>query len=159
MTVKTCHEYTKYDTKLSVYSSSCGNLQCVNADDDGCSIESKKSDVSWNAERDSIYYILVHGWVTDPVGDYAIWVQSREPTVSFFVTGGRFTGDSLAILPEQLTTLPNLDGNSILFHLGDWNSPFATSCVESSHEINDELYQNSALPVYFVPGDNEFNGE
>jgi hypothetical protein len=79
-------------------------------------------------------------------------------TVSFFVTGGRFTGDSLAALPEQLQSLPNLDGNSVMFHLGDWNSPFATSCVESSYQTNVALYNQSAIPVYFVPGDNEFNG-
>jgi hypothetical protein len=79
-------------------------------------------------------------------------------TVSFFVTGGRFTGNSLAALPEQLQSLPNLDGNSVMFHLGDWNSPFATSCVESSYQTNVALYNQSAIPVYFVPGDNEFNG-
>jgi hypothetical protein len=80
--------------------------------------------------------------------------------VSFFVTGGRFTGETLAALPDQLATLPDWqgDGQTNLFHLGDWNSPYATQCVEESYEANTELYQNSAVPVYFVPGDNEFNG-
>jgi hypothetical protein len=42
---------------------------------------------------------------------------------------------------------------------GDWNSPFATSCVESYYyQTNVDLYKQSAIPVYFVPGDNEFNG-
>lgn len=80
-------------------------------------------------------------------------------TVSFFVIGGKFLEDSLEALPEQLSTLPNLDGNSVLFHLGDWNSPFNTKCDESSYEDNVALYRNSAIPVYFIPGDNEFNGE
>lgn len=80
-------------------------------------------------------------------------------SVSFFVTGGRFTGDSLVALPQQLATLPTLDGNAVMFHLGDWNSPFATSCVEQSYQDYVDLYSNSAVPVYFVPGDNEYNGE
>lgn len=103
MTAKTCHEYTNYDTKLSVYEGSCGGLQCVEANDDGCGIDSKKSSVSWVAQRDNIYYILVHGWqtgkriqrfvtdksmfklklklffVSDPVGNFAVWCQAREP--------------------------------------------------------------------------------
>jgi hypothetical protein len=106
MTVKTCHEYTKYDTKLSVYTSSCGNLECVNADDDGCSIDSKKSDVSWNAVRDNIYYILVHGWVTDPVGDYAIWVQAREPA-----------NDRCAWAQGPLAVGDSVDGTSLYSNL------------------------------------------
>ena len=79
-------------------------------------------------------------------------------SVSFFATGGRFTGDALAVLPQQLQTLPLFDENAVLFHLGDWNSPFATSCVEQSYIDNVNLFSNSAVPVYFVPGDNEYNG-
>jgi hypothetical protein len=79
MTARTCHSFTNYDTKLSIYSGSCGNLQCIAADDDGCPNDSTKSSVSWRANLNEIYYILVHGWVSDPVGDYAVWVQAREP--------------------------------------------------------------------------------
>lgn len=79
-------------------------------------------------------------------------------SVSFFATGGRFTGDALAALPQQLQTLPLFDENAVLFHLGDWNSPFATSCVEQSYQDNVNLFSNSSVPVYFVPGDNEYNG-
>jgi hypothetical protein len=80
-------------------------------------------------------------------------------TVTFYATGGRFTGDARTALPDQLKTLPMIDGGTVMFHLGDWNSPFATSCNELSYQENAELYANSAVPVYFVPGDNEFNGE
>jgi hypothetical protein len=79
MTARTCHSFTNYDTKLSIYTGSCGNLQCIAADDDGCPNDSNKSSVAWRANLNEIYYILVHGWITDPVGDYAIWVQAREP--------------------------------------------------------------------------------
>ena len=87
---------------------------------------------------------------TDPLG----------PTVvNFFAMGGRFDDDELPTLSENLRSLPNMDGNTVLFHLGDWNSPYATSCVEASFTSNVEVYSQSSVPVYFVPGDNEFNGK
>jgi hypothetical protein len=82
-----------------------------------------------------------------------------QSSVKFFATGGRYSGTAGVLLPEQLQTLPNLDGNSIMFHLGDWNSPSTTSCVRESYIANDNLYNKSSVPVYFVPGDNEYNGE
>ena len=86
-------------------------------------------------------------------------VMSTTNTVSLFVTAGRFTGDARNKLPAQLPTLPNIDGATVMFHLGDWNSPFATSCSEVSYQENEELYSKSNVPVYFVPGDNEYNGK
>ena len=81
-----------------------------------------------------------------------------ETTVQFFVTGGRFTGDSLSHLPNQLSSLPGLNGTSLLFHLGDWNSPITTKCDEESYQDIVNLYKESNIPVQFVVGDNEFNG-
>ena len=82
------------------------------------------------------------------------------PTVvNFFAMGGRFDEEELPLLTENLQSLPNMDGNTILFHLGDWNSPYATSCVETSYSDNVDVYSQSSVPVYFVPGDNEFNGK
>jgi hypothetical protein len=93
--------------------------------------------------------------VTEPSFN-STWSESK---VNFFLLGGRFDGEALTDLTNSLATLPNIDGNTVLFHLGDWNSPYATSCVESSYALNAEVYQQSSIPVYFVPGDNEFNGK
>jgi hypothetical protein len=45
-----------------------------------------------------------------------------------------------------------------LAHLGDWNSPSYTNCDESAYEDIADLFTASTVPVYFVPGDNEYNG-
>jgi hypothetical protein len=89
-------------------------------------------------------------------------------TVSFYVIGGRFDGEGLEQLTVDLGLLPIATNTAatpgsgqdfpVLFHLGDWNSPFATSCDEASFQLNVETYSQSTVPVYFVPGDNEFNG-
>jgi hypothetical protein len=94
-----------------------------------------------------------------PVAVIRPWQPHNTSTsVSFFVAGGRFEGATLAAMPEELQSLPDIDGNTVLFHLGDWNSPFETDCDEISFEDNANLFEQSSLPVYFVVGDNEFNG-
>jgi len=91
--------------------------------------------------------------ITDPAA-----VPYDELVTTFFVTAGRFTNDALTQLPEQLRTLPVRGGTSFLVHLGDWNSPYATQCDAQSYQDVNDLYSNSSIPVYFVTGDNEFNG-
>ncbi|KAG7356989.1 hypothetical protein IV203_001677 [Nitzschia inconspicua] len=78
-------------------------------------------------------------------------------TVNFFAIGGRFDDGVLSTVVDNLQTLPSIDGTTFMIHLGDWNSPYATSCAESSYTRNVEVFQQSAIPVYFVLGDNEFN--
>jgi hypothetical protein len=80
-------------------------------------------------------------------------------TVNFFVMGGRFDGADTQILSNGLQSLPSLDESTVLIHLGDWNSPYSTSCVEDSFITNVDSYQQSTIPVYFIPGDNEYNGK
>jgi hypothetical protein len=84
------------------------------------------------------------------------------PTVvTVYLTGGRFIDDALTALPDQLATLPfdnNDPTSTFLVHLGDWNSPFSTGCDETSYQTNVDLFSQSSIPVYFVPGDNEYNG-
>jgi hypothetical protein len=92
--------------------------------------------------------------------------NTSSSTVSFYVIGGRFDGEGLdqltsdlALLPTTTTTSTYTDSSfPVMFHLGDWNSPFATSCDEASYLENVDTYTQSTVPVYFVPGDNEFNG-
>ena len=73
--------------------------------------------------------------------------------------GGRFDGEDTKVLSNGVQSLPSMDENTMLVHLGDWNSPYATSCLEDSYITNVDSYQKSSVPVYFVPGDNEYNGK
>lgn len=85
---------------------------------------------------------------------------TQTPTssaINFFVMGGRLDGQNGANLANRLQMLTNISGNAVLFHTGDWNSPYATGCSEESFIANVEVFKQSSVPVYFVPGDNEFN--
>jgi len=56
---------TGFDTKLSVYSGSCGALVCVTGNDDAaCALGSFRSEVNFTTNGSSTYYIMVHGFGT-----------------------------------------------------------------------------------------------
>ena len=79
--------------------------------------------------------------------------------VTFYVTGGKYFNDVLELAPERLQSLPTKMGTSFLVNVGDWNSPSDdTRCDEKAYSDVDSLFSNSSIPVYFVPGDNEYNG-
>ncbi len=64
VTLNTCST-VGYDTKLSVYTGSCGVFTCVTANDDAgaaCSISGVRSEVSFTTDGTSTYYVLVHGF-------------------------------------------------------------------------------------------------
>lgn len=50
---------TFYDSKLSVFTGTCGSLSCVGGNDDACGLQSS---VQWNSTSGTTYYILVHGF-------------------------------------------------------------------------------------------------
>jgi subtilisin-like proprotein convertase family protein len=50
---------TSYDTKLSVYTGSCGTFTCVTGNDDACGVQ---SEVTFTAASGTPYFILVHGF-------------------------------------------------------------------------------------------------
>jgi hypothetical protein len=85
--------------------------------------------------------------------------ETQDPEVfTFYVTGGRYSDDEIALVPERLENLPKNMGASFLLHLGDWNSP-SEGCEEQSYQDANALFSTSSVPVYFVPGDNEYNGK
>ncbi|MFH1321091.1 MAG: T9SS type A sorting domain-containing protein [Bacteroidota bacterium] len=50
---------SNYDTKIRVYTGTCGSLVCITGIDDTCGLQ---SEVEWLSLMDTTYYILVHGY-------------------------------------------------------------------------------------------------
>jgi subtilisin-like proprotein convertase family protein len=85
VTINSCNPGTNFDTKIRVYSGSCGSLTCVTGQDDqgatscsstGGSFSSPglTSKVTWAAFAGTQYYILVHGFGTAE-GNYELSVS------------------------------------------------------------------------------------
>ncbi|MFN0031950.1 MAG: T9SS type A sorting domain-containing protein [Flavobacteriales bacterium] len=60
ITLNTCSAVTNFDTYLSVYTGTCGELTCVSSNDDGCG--SLKSLVTFNSIEEVTYLIRVGGF-------------------------------------------------------------------------------------------------
>ncbi|WP_432411451.1 T9SS type A sorting domain-containing protein [Rasiella sp. SM2506] len=68
-TVSLCDGGTTYDSKLVIYSGDCGTLVCVAENDDSCGLQ---SEVSFQGDGSSTYYILVNGFGTTSNGDFSL---------------------------------------------------------------------------------------
>uniref|UniRef100_A0A7S1YN44 Calcineurin-like phosphoesterase domain-containing protein n=2 Tax=Grammatophora oceanica TaxID=210454 RepID=A0A7S1YN44_9STRA len=75
----------------------------------------------------------------------------------FYLNGGRPLGQHLVDYTNNLAQLPKETDDSFFVNLGDWGSPRDYNCSESSYNEVSILYSDSSVPVYFVPGDNEYN--
>lgn len=88
----TCND-ADYDTKISVYTGSCGALSCVAGNDDGVGCSGFSSEASFSTTSGVEYYILVHGFGT-ATGSFNLTVECIGPpandnacTPQFLVTG------------------------------------------------------------------------
>lgn len=66
-----------YDTRLRVYTGTCGALTCTAGNDDFCGLQSQ---VTWTSTNAVTYYILVHGfgWAA---GAYTLTITCAPPPV------------------------------------------------------------------------------
>ncbi|MCG8409593.1 MAG: hypothetical protein MI923_30675 [Phycisphaerales bacterium] len=91
LTATTCNPGTNYDTKISVYCSSCDNLTCVDGNDDqagatdpACvvpetgSTANRASTITWCSQSGAEYLILVHGFDGPaPTGDFEMTITDE----------------------------------------------------------------------------------
>ena len=77
----TCNAATNYDTKIRVYTGTCGSLVCETGNDDfACSFSGLRSQVVFSSVLGTDYFILVHGFST-AVGDFELTVECAGPCV------------------------------------------------------------------------------
>ncbi len=71
-----------YDTKIFIYTGSCGAFNCVTGNDDFCGLQSQ---VNFNSTLGTTYYILVTGWGTSN-GFFTLSVS--DDAVPFVIDAG-----------------------------------------------------------------------
>ena len=69
LTASTCG--STYDTKVHVYTGSCGSFSCVGGNDDSCGLQSR---VTFDSTLGETYHILVHGF-SSAAGQYQLEVM------------------------------------------------------------------------------------
>ncbi|GAA4352157.1 hypothetical protein GCM10023185_11550 [Hymenobacter saemangeumensis] len=102
VTLATCGGTTSYDSKLFVFTGTCGNYTCVTGDDDGCA--NNASTVTFTSISGTQYLVYVSGWSTSQ-GNFTLTascaplpaITSFSPTTgpagtAVVITGSGFTG-------------------------------------------------------------------
>lgn len=62
--INTCSANTDYDTQISIYTGGCGTLTCVTGNDDSPNCTNFQSEVDFQSDGNTTFYILVHGFGT-----------------------------------------------------------------------------------------------
>jgi len=79
VSISTCNAFTNYDTKLGVFTGTCGALTCVTGNDDAtCAISGLRSLVTFATTSGTTYYILVTGFSTAS-GNFQLDVTCTTP--------------------------------------------------------------------------------
>ena len=88
ITVSTCNAATSFDTKLFVYSGTCGTYTCVagNDDDDQCSASAVASSVTFSSALGTNYFVFVSGYKGE-TGTFVLNATCATPSPAPTITG------------------------------------------------------------------------
>jgi hypothetical protein len=115
ITVSTCGLSTDFDTKLFVFSGTCGNYTCVGGNDDAtaCSSNSTASSVAFNSVAGTAYLVLVSGFENE-AGPFSLSATCDAipfaPTISAL---SPTTGPAGTVVTITGTNLANATGVSL----------------------------------------------
>jgi hypothetical protein len=116
--VSTCNAATNFDTKLFVYSGSCGNYTCVAGNDDAtsCSASSTASTVVFSSVFGTVYYIMVGGY-NSATGNFVLTTTCATPpaaaTITSLTPNSGPVGTSVAIVGTNFGSVNRLTFNGI----------------------------------------------
>ncbi len=77
ITASLCNPGTDFDTKINIYSGTCGSLVCETGNDDACGVS---SEATWYGASGTDYYILIHGFA-GAVGNFELSITCVDPPV------------------------------------------------------------------------------
>ena len=141
VTLTTCNP-TGFDTRITVYSGTCGALSCVGGNDDmgaSCSYSTLRSLVNFNAFVGTDYYIMVHGFSTFTGGNF-------ELTTSCGPLCLPAPANDICSLAELATV--NASGCAITYagnnRCANESLGASTSCFSTFGNYNDVFYRFQA---------------
>ncbi len=168
MTVGLCT--SSYDTKIDVYSGTCGALVCVGYDDDACTTPNAAGSLeTWSSVNGTTYYIRVHGF-SGATGTYTLTLDCTTPILSAPANTTAELAGEVVGLPEGALTVGQVFPNPMVGSTASIrvDSPKETEAIvrfmdqmgrevmmiESDLNVGDNLLQLniSRLPAgtYFV---------
>jgi hypothetical protein len=98
-----------YDTKIDIYTGTCGSLTWLTGNDDspGCSL---RSSVSFPTVVGDVYYVRVYGFAATSQGDFELSMLCEPPCLPVPDNATCATPEVVALQP--FATAPNIDGTN-----------------------------------------------
>ena len=168
MEVATCGGITNFDTKLHVYTGSCGSLACVAGNDDNCSLQSK---VSWASTPGTTYYIYVSGYASN-VGDFTLSASCTyntppsEPNDNCgdaiaLACGDTVSGSTAYATVSDSGTVcgPTITAPGVWYvHTGTGDDVTISTCGTSSFDTRLSVFNGACGALNCIGGNDDFSG-
>lgn len=106
MLAHTCLD-TAFDSKITVFSSTCDNLNCIEANDNFCGSSGTQSAVSWFSTYGQEYRILLSGESGVVDGSYNLVIESRRNDDCSTAIGPLSVEETEAIMGNTLQATPD----------------------------------------------------
>lgn len=106
MLAHTCLD-TSFDSKITIFSSTCDNLNCIEANDNFCGSSGTQSAVSWFSTYGEDYRILLSGEFGVVDGSYNLVIESRPNDDCSTAIGPLSVEENEAIMGNTLQATPD----------------------------------------------------
>ncbi|MCB0457059.1 MAG: proprotein convertase P-domain-containing protein, partial [Flavobacteriaceae bacterium] len=170
-TLSTCNQ-ASYDSKISVFSGSCGSLVCVGGNDDGLGCSGFTSLLNVCVEAGETYYVLVHGFGS-AVGTFDLTLTCTPSTVALTCPPSmNVEGCDISDAPAPFANFTEFQnaggsgvGNTATFTLiNETNSGGFPVTITRTYEISDDcgftatcdhiiVVEDTTDPVVSCPAD------
>ncbi|NNC95989.1 MAG: T9SS type A sorting domain-containing protein [Chitinophagales bacterium] len=167
VTVNTCGGITNYDTKMHVYSGSCGSLICVTGNDDNCGL---KSSVTWTSVPGTDYFIRVSGY-SNNTGNFSLNVSCiynsppPEPNDSCDNATSINCGDTIngstvnATISMGGVCGPDITSPGVWYvHSGTGMDVTVATCNFADYDTRISIFSGSCGILNCIGGNDDFSG-
>ncbi|RMH02351.1 MAG: hypothetical protein D6706_00255, partial [Chloroflexi bacterium] len=168
VTLSTCSPNTDFDTKIHVFTGSCGALTCFNANDDdfNCPTDIFQSTVTFNSVFGVNYYILVSGFGSE-TGNFELSVScSQVPpndacanaiTIGCDTTiSGSTVGANIDVAP---VCQPDITSPGVWYHFpGNGDFITVSTCDQASFDTKITVYSGACGSLTCVGGNDDGSG-
>ncbi len=155
-----------FDTKLTVYTGSCGSFTCVGGDDDDptCSFSSLRSRVDFTSVAGETYYILVHGFGSSS-GNFELSITCAGPenddcsNAAPIACGESVSGSTdLATIDDAPFCGTGVTSPGVWYALVGEGDEVTASLCGSDYDTKLSVYTGSCGDLVCVAGNDDFCG-
>lgn len=149
-----------YDTKLDIYTGSCGALTSVVCNDDFCGLQSQ---VSWASTLGVTYYIRVHGFF-GATGSFTLNISCPPPNdlctnATNINCGQSINGTNVGATADVAPTCTGTTNPGVWYtFVGTGLSETLSTCTAASFDTKISVYTGTCGSLTCVTGNDDFCG-